>query len=339
MSEVLSSAYLEEAGAEVCKYPLSDDRVCHIGRGENSTIVLDDERASRNHVILQRSDSGAFYLTDLGSTNGTLVNGVRVSAPVVLRHGDRIQIGDHELTFHQESVSLPEPEGVPQKATTVAIALKTITVVVVDIRDFTVLAQRVGSDKLGEVAGTLFRQGGEVLRERGAWAQKYIGDAVMAIWVHTSKRPKVEEFIGVFDALSRLHAIAAQLHLQFGLDAPIRIGAGVNTGEASTGNFGSIAASDYTALGDVVNKAFRLESATKQAGCDLLLGSDTYEFLSRVPDAVPLFHSCVVNLKGYAEPATAHAAQLTSIPALLGALQKSRAILGTPTIPFGPKRQ
>ena len=56
------------------QFPLADDRICRIGRSDKNTIVVDDDLASRNHAMLQRAETGEFYLTDLGSSNGTLVN-------------------------------------------------------------------------------------------------------------------------------------------------------------------------------------------------------------------------------------------------------------------------
>src|SRR5580765_4405754 len=174
MGEVLSSAYLElETKPENRKFALSAEKPCRIGRNEGNTIVLEDDLASRNHAIVQTSESGVYYLTDLGSTNGTLVNGSRVTVPVVLRPGDKVQIGNHSFVFYQEMFHIPEPEVVEQKATSLFVAMRVISVLVVDIRDFTGLGQRIGS-KLGEVAGTLFREGGQVLQKNGAWAQKYI---------------------------------------------------------------------------------------------------------------------------------------------------------------------
>src|SRR6266699_3400610 len=100
MAEVLSTTYIEtEIKSEVHRIALSMERPCRIGRAAGNTIVLEDDMASRNHIVVQTSDSEVYYLTDLGSTNGTLVNGVRVRVPVVLRPGDVIQIGSHSFKF------------------------------------------------------------------------------------------------------------------------------------------------------------------------------------------------------------------------------------------------
>ena len=326
MDDLVSSTYLEiEIKSEKRRYPLVPDKPCRIGRNEGNTIVLEDDLASRNHAILQATEAGVFYVTDVGSTNGTLLNGARVTAPMQLKAGDCIQIGSHAFTFHQKLPAAPaEPEILEQKATSLFVAMKVISVLVVDIRDFTGLGQRIGSEKLGEVAGALFREGGQVLQQHGAWAQKYIGDAVMAVWLHRSMMPEVDEVMKALQALNSLRSIAGTLQGRFQLSAPIKIGAGINTGPASIGNFGSIAASDHTALGDVVNKAFRLESATKEVGCELVIGPETHAVISKAPGAGAVFTQSQIKLKGYNEPATVYGTQLSSLDILLGMIPSDR---------------
>jgi len=325
MSDV-PTAYLEvEVNGQVRRFPLAGDRILRIGRSEKSNLVLNEDPVSRNHAMLQCSDLGKFYITDCNSRNGTLVNGARVAAPVVLHPGDRIRIGTHELTFHQDADGEQRSSDSIEKqpSTNVVFALSLITVLVVDIRNFTGLAQLVEASKLSQVTGTLFRAAGDVLQERGAWAQKYIGDAVMALWLHKKHDPEPAELVAVFDGLACLERIVAGLQQQFELAAPIRIGAGINSGWASVGNVGSIASSDYTALGDVVNMTFRLEAATKELASDIALGQGTYEFLASCMDAPQLFQKRVVTLKGYNQPATVFSAHLSSLPAVLQALRRN----------------
>lgn len=296
--------------------------MCRIGRSENNTIVLNDHKVSRHHAMLQFSDTGLYYITDLGSSNGTLVNGMRITVPAILSPGDQITIGGYELLFQQESeplrvVHLAEDGA---QSTNIIVQQKLITVLVVDIRDFTVLAQRTDATVLAQITGTLFREGGLLLQQRGAWAQKYIGDAIMAVWVHKDwGDPNQEEFVRILDGLWRLTAVTNRLQEQFDLDQPIRVGAGINTGLASIGNVGSIAASDYTALGDVVNKAFRLESATRGAGCDVLIGKDSHLWMGKIGGLEALFQPCTVTLKGYAEPVAAFRGDMTEIGDFLAA--------------------
>jgi len=78
-----------------------------IGRAEDNDLRLADPKASRHHARLHRQGT-AFLLTDLGSANGTLLNGVRLTAPRPLQHGDRIVIGDTELIFQEPGRSSEE---------------------------------------------------------------------------------------------------------------------------------------------------------------------------------------------------------------------------------------
>ena len=241
------------------------------------------------------------YLKDLGSSNGTFVNGARVSTPVVLRSGDRISIGNHEFRFHQEEVAQSPPVGEPDqlKATNLLLEETLITVLVVDICDFTRMSQLIDADKLATLMGMFFREGGKVLQQRGAWAPKYIGDAIMAIWLHKKPRRNGRNSLLSSMGCLELVALTAGLQQQFELQTPISIGAGINTGWASVGNLGIIASSDYTALGDAVNKTFRLESSTRHSSNDLMLGPDTYKRLAESFDTGMLFECCSVALKGY----------------------------------------
>ena len=324
MSEVIPGAFLEgEVGGQKRRYPLTIDGVFRIGRSDKNDIVLSDDLASRHHAMLQRSGEGQFYISDLGSSNGTLVNGVRITVPVILRPGALIAIGIHEFTFFQEEAAPPVLFDTTHEfaSTNILFAEKLITVLVADIRNFTGLSQRIDAAKLSQLIASFFREAGKALKERGAWEQKYIGDAVMAVWLHGKREPGARELLAIFDGICKLSGIASSLQQQFGLDAPIRIGAGLNTGLASIGNVGSIASSDHTALGDVVNKTFRLESATKELNCDLVLGQPTYKLLAQCMGAAPPFQSCLAKLKGYEEQVTVYTGQLTSLPVVLDVLR------------------
>src|SRR5277367_1940592 len=102
------AAWLDaRTGNESHTLPLPDDGIFRIGRSDKNNLVLDDDLASRNHAMLQCTESGEFYLTDLGSSNGTLVNGARITVPVILRSGDLVTIGTHEFIFQQPAVTEP----------------------------------------------------------------------------------------------------------------------------------------------------------------------------------------------------------------------------------------
>jgi adenylate cyclase len=323
MNEV-SSAYLEgEVNGQRRRFPISTNAVLRIGRSDKNDIVLSDDLASRHHAMLQRSGDGQFYISDLGSSNGTLVNGVRISRPVILRSGGRITIGSHEFTFIQEAQAHSAEVDITGEfgSTNILFAERLISVLVADIRDFTALGRRLEPAKLSQLIAWFFREAGKALKERGAWEQKYIGDAVMAVWLHGKREPGWREMMGILDGILAVSRIASRLQDQFSLHAPVRIGVGLNTGLASIGNVGSIATSDHTALGDVVNMAFRLESATRGLNCDLVLGQSTNDMLARLITIPPPFESYAAKLKGYDEEVAVHTAKLSALPAVIDALR------------------
>lgn len=96
----LSGAYLarckDSAGVEL--YPLERAQTV-VGRSEDADLsVSDDKNLSRRHFLIRR-DGGCYSVEDLGSTNGTSVNGVALSAQQVLRSGDLIEAGARVYVF------------------------------------------------------------------------------------------------------------------------------------------------------------------------------------------------------------------------------------------------
>ena len=85
-----------EEGGKV--YRLVDRQVTTIGRAPTNRIVLDDEVCSRTHCEIFYSD-GAWYIRDLGSRNGTLVQGIPIAQDHELEEADTIEIGDSEAIF------------------------------------------------------------------------------------------------------------------------------------------------------------------------------------------------------------------------------------------------
>lgn len=292
-----------------------------VGRGDDNNFVLPDRWISRNHAMFQSTDNGKFYLIDLGSRNGTFVNGRRVSVPVILNDADLLTFGQTELQFFSPADSstamdavLGGGRGQDSTATAMLHVRRLISVVVVDIRDFTVMTRQIDETTLSEAIGTWFRRAGEIIGQHGSWVDKYIGDAVMAVWIHGKEGADDKGMVQILQAVSTLAEMTSQLHEQFPLPFPLRIGAGINTGYAMVGNTGSSDRPDYTALGDTVNAAFRLETSTKQLGLDVAMGEATYKYLLQkagVDDQY--FKRFTVELKGYEDPITTRAGTFTDL--------------------------
>ena len=123
---------------------------------------------------------------------------------------------------------------------------------------------------------------------------KFIGDACMAIFNSPLDLDEHEQR-AVACAQDMRTAIAM---MQKELSEPIAIGIGVNTGPAVVGNMGSDNRFDYSAIGDAVNTAARLESATKEAGVDILIGESTYK---KLPPGVEASFVREIKVKGKAK--------------------------------------
>lgn len=287
-----------------------------LGRGSENDIPLADKCASRNHAMFQIVGESNYHLIDLGSRNGSFVNGKRVTIPVSLKNGDLIILGETNLEFHcPETITVPNTQsGQTEETDAAATAMlhkrQLITVLVVDIRDFTKLTQQMDEHILSEAIGTWFRRAGEIIDRHGSWVDKYIGDAVMTVWIHDTKKNadiiSTHEMLKVYHALYELYEMSNELNQQFELPFQLRVGAGVNTGYAMVGQMGTSEHPDYTALGDTVNAAFRLESSTKQLGMDVAIGATTYGHTPYAAVLLPLKQYSVL-LKGYSAPTVTYA--------------------------------
>src|ERR1044071_2100756 len=74
---------------------------CSIGRAKLNTLIVDSAKVSRLHAIIHSEHSGAFWLVDLGSSNGTFLNKRRIHEPTRLRACDQITIGGNTFIFRQ----------------------------------------------------------------------------------------------------------------------------------------------------------------------------------------------------------------------------------------------
>jgi adenylate cyclase len=299
-----TSAYLvleEPSGGRKIQLDSADE--WKLGRSEKCAISIGDDTISRTHAMIQRTDVGEYCFIDMGSRNGSFVNDRRVSTPVVLRNGDRISLGKTRIVFRNPGGmargTTPPPTGM---ITQVFFARCLVSVLVVDIRDYTGLARAMDQSALCQVLGSWFSEADRIMQKHGSAAQKYIGDAVMALWLHRVKQQEPLEIVRSLRALAEFAEATASLGQRFGLPENLRIGAGLNTGPAAIGNPGTRQVMDFTALGDSVNAAFRLESATKDLGTDVALGKDTFDYLRSWSSSTEYFRANEVNLKGYDAP-------------------------------------
>lgn len=322
----MGNSYLdyERHGARVRIYLNAGDAY-RIDRSSQSAARLsDDLTVSLRHAIIQSVEGDNFYVTDLNSRNGTMINGRPISVPTLLKPGDVIRVGTYEFFFHQDATecSTSGEEGDIWR-TQRLVSRRLITVLVADIKGYTGLTLRLGESFISDVVGSLFEEAGRVLSANCCWGQKYIGDAVMGVWIHESEVPTSREFEYIFRSLLEVRQAFVDLNKRWTLDKPLAFGTGVNTGYAALGNMGSRHSPDFTALGDSVNKTFRLESATRDLNVDIVLGSLTYDLLSTVTQDRTGLTRHLLHLKGYPRPEEAYVADFATIERILGSFSSS----------------
>lgn len=291
-----------EADGQEIELPIERLSICGFGRSAANAVVLANSSASREHAIIRRNATGHCILNDLGSTNGTFLNGRPVTTPTQLKSGDVIEIGQKAITFVQ--TERPGTLFDPQHGRTLFLMeQQLVSVLVVDMRNYSGLSAAMGAGPIGEMMGEIFRDVGERLKEANCWSTKYIGDAVMALWIHGSNSLTCADIVNAFDVISAYQAIFRAAESKYQPPEPLRFGCGFNAGMASIGNIGGAGSADFTAMGEAVNTAFRLETATKRLNYDVLISHGVFEALSDVAFDPPGLIG--VECKGYDQPVAA----------------------------------
>jgi adenylate cyclase len=172
-----------------------------------------------------------------------------------------------------------------------------ITVLMMDMRGFTSSSENLPADEINATVNRFLTLASREIFKRDGTIDKFMGDAILAFW-----NAPMDQADHTDRALETVLAIRASLeteNVQREKDgkAPIRVGAGIETGICSVGNFGSDIRFDYTAIGSSVNMSARLESATKATGCPVLLGPG---FAQRHVDGIEPVDR--IELSGFAKP-------------------------------------
>ncbi len=140
-----------------------------------------------------------------------------------------------------------------------------------DVRGFTNLSEKLSPEEVTDIMNKVLTEQVTCIQAHGGMVDKFIGDACMAIFNAPLEIDEHEK-----RAIACAQDMKTAIHkLQKTLTEPVAIGIGVNSGEAVIGNMGSDTRFDYSAIGDAVNTAARLESATKEVGEDILIGENT----------------------------------------------------------------
>ena len=152
-----------------------------------------------------------------------------------------------------------------------------MTVLFCDIRDFTQIVEFQAARETFEWLNALFEQLNQAITGHHGFVDKYLGDAVLAVF----DRPDHHILDGVNAAMAICDRLRAfnQDRERFPLEAPLRMGIGLHTGQGVIGTVGANQRMDTTVVGDVVNTASRLEEMTKTYHCEVIASRDVVEGL------------------------------------------------------------
>jgi adenylate cyclase len=178
---------------------------------------------------------------------------------------------------------------------------RSVAILFSDVRNFTTMTESADPKALVKQLNEYLQEMVKIVFENSGSLDKFIGDAVMAVWgniksysAHTDGRNAVAAALAMNRALAKLNADWKARGIK-----ELAIGIGINYGEAIVGEMGSSEKVEFTAIGDPVNLASRLESLTKEYHLDLLLGENLAPL---VRDAYTIRTVDYVQVKGKTKP-------------------------------------
>ena len=187
----------------------------------------------------------------------------------------RILTPSREKLALQEAFSRFTGDFMTRKASQGGIAQegekREVTVMFTDLRDFTALSETLPPHDLVKLLNEHFQMSVEVITANGGYVNKFIGDAVLAVFGAPDRNPW-HSLDAVKAALALRKAVAeSNAQRKAAGQSVIRMGIGLHAGDVIAGVIGSRARAEFTVIGDAVNVASRLESMTKERKVDLLL--------------------------------------------------------------------
>jgi len=178
-----------------------------------------------------------------------------------------------------------------------------VTVLFSDIRNFTTISEKLDAEEVVEMLNAYFGRTCEPIMEHGGMVNKFIGDAVMAIFgspVHYDDHAHRALLAaqGMAREAEKFKSWMKERFPDRGLPE-FGIGIGVHSGPAVMGDIGSVKRREFTAIGDTVNAASRLEGVTKDLGCVVVASAAS---ITAAGEGIRTGRREVVHVKGKAEP-------------------------------------
>jgi adenylate cyclase len=177
---------------------------------------------------------------------------------------------------------------------------RNMTLLFCDVRGFTGISEQFGAEGLTVLINKLLTPLTNVILASEGTVDKYMGDCIMAFWnapldVPDHPRNACNAALDMMKAMDPLNETLEAEAIEEGrTHIPLKVGIGLNSGDAVVGNMGTAQRMDYSVLGDTVNTAARLEGQSKTYGVDIVIGPQTAE---RVPD-MAIIELDLIQVKG-----------------------------------------
>ncbi len=177
---------------------------------------------------------------------------------------------------------------------------KRLTVFFSDIKGFTELSESLEADQMTDMLNHYLSEMSQIIHKYGGTIDKFIGDAIMVFFGDPTTRGAQTDCLACISMAIEMkkHMRIMQKHWgSKGIETPLEIRMGINTGYCTVGNFGTEQRLDYTVLGTEVNLASRLETAAPSG--EILISHETY---SLIKDIVLCEEKGTINVKGFSQP-------------------------------------
>lgn len=171
---------------------------------------------------------------------------------------------------------------------------RTLSVLFLDIRNFTTISEGLSPHENFSFINTLLKEFAPVISAHNGFIDKYIGDAIMAIFSNeaTSADDALQSASGILKELEKLNKQGV-----LKTTSPVKIGIGINTGEAMLGILGAEGRLEGTVISDMVNTASRIQTLTKSYSYDILISEECYQSLKH-PEMYHIEYVDAVLMKG-----------------------------------------
>lgn len=247
------------------------------GRLKESDVCVDDSGVSRRHAIIQRRSGPEFWLIDLGSRNGTSINGRHLVAPVRLVDGDVIEVGDMAAVFrrrasHRENGISSDTQAV--RTTSTRIVSVAHWMLVTDVVGSTKLAAQTAEEDFARAMGKFMRLTSDVVSNHNGSINKYLGDGFLGYWRNNGSAAE-----HVLEALRALKALQQKPNV---LDFRVAL----HYGMVALAADGAIA--EESLLGRHVGLVFRMEELAKELDQTILISDTAKSRLSRIDGLIDL---------------------------------------------------